>query len=662
MLNFVRYELQRSSDGANPIVIDFNPWWFTDRDHLASQFLEQFRSKLPRESKALLEVGNAMAEYSGYLSKLVAVSTGHLWIDVPMGWLLKLLRTKPKDVAKLKSEISKKLAEAGQRFVFIIDDLDRLTPDEIREVFKVTKALADFPNVVYVLSFDREVVVESLRRSLGVDGDIYLEKIVQAPFSLPSVDKLLLRQKLFSDLNTLLESRQDSKIDSGYWGNVYFDGLESYVVKPRDVVRIVNALSVTYPAVAGEVNTVDYIAIEFLRLFEPTLYATIRDNREMFVGTPDRGERGNGGPIRVFHEHWLEQLPAERRPAAKALVSRLFPRANAVWGGMHYGGEWNLTWRSELRICSSEMFDIYFQFGVPPSVLSQSEFDSFLGAAEDGDVAIAALRRASGVIRPDGHSKARDIVDRLREVGEKLPERTARKLLSAILELGDELLVPQDARGGFMGIPNQWRILFLVNVLLKPIQAADHRGLISGAIAGASDVGIAVAIVSYVERAHQKEERDQPLSQLDDEALLAMKEAVVTRLAALEPASLAKRDDFVPILLSWRDWESSAVIRSRFAAYVEDSNNLPDLLEKFLSVGMRQSVGDRVSRETYSLNPNSIAAIADLGELEPRVVELLKHADRLSERQRIACSRFLKGMERLHQGKDPAGIYFEDYD
>lgn len=96
-----------------------------------------------------------MAEYSGALSKAVALSTGTPWIDKPVNALLKLLKRKPKEVPQLKAEIAKLLQKSKRRVLFVIDDLDRLTPDEIREVFKVVKALADFPNVIYLLSFDK---------------------------------------------------------------------------------------------------------------------------------------------------------------------------------------------------------------------------------------------------------------------------------------------------------------------------------------------------------------------------------------------------------------------------------------------------------------------------------------------------------------------------
>ncbi len=307
LLNFAKHYLtQDSSDEI--VTIDFNPWWFNDKDHLATQFLSQFKSQLPHESEMLRGLGDLMAEYSGALGKVVAIGYGHPWLDKPIGFLLKLFKRKDKDVPKLKSEISAALLKAKQRFLFVIDDIDRLTPDEVRELFKVIKALADFPNVIYLLSFDRDVVAQSLSTSLKVDGGAYLEKIVQVPFSLPAIDPLRLRQKFIDELNVLFGQFPPKNFDQGYWTEVFSEGLEQFIDKPRSVVRIINVLSVTYPAVAGEVNPIDFIALEFLRVFEPFIYSTICTNKAMFTGKLIDTEDAARKRMRSFHDSWLEKV------------------------------------------------------------------------------------------------------------------------------------------------------------------------------------------------------------------------------------------------------------------------------------------------------------------------------------------------------------------
>ena len=42
--------------------------------------------------------------------------------------------------------------------VVILDDLDRLTAGEARDVFRLVQLTASFPNIVYVLAFDRHQI------------------------------------------------------------------------------------------------------------------------------------------------------------------------------------------------------------------------------------------------------------------------------------------------------------------------------------------------------------------------------------------------------------------------------------------------------------------------------------------------------------------------
>ena len=169
-------------------------------------------------------------------------------------------------------KISDLLLKTGKRILVVIDDIDRLTHDEMRQLFTVIKALADFPNIIYLLAFDREVAAHAISEQTGMPGEKYLEKIIQVPFELPPVDRLALQSTLLRKLDEILEGTPEGLFDSSYWANVYYDGLNILFKVPRDVVRFINTLSVTYPSVRGEVNPVDFIALEALRIFVPSLY------------------------------------------------------------------------------------------------------------------------------------------------------------------------------------------------------------------------------------------------------------------------------------------------------------------------------------------------------------------------------------------------------
>lgn len=84
----------------------------------------------------------------------------------------------------MKKTISSKMSKRKDKIVVFIDDLDRLDKEEIRMVMKLVRSVADFPNIIYVLCFDNEIVEHALDTDF-YDGHQYLQKIINIPISLP---------------------------------------------------------------------------------------------------------------------------------------------------------------------------------------------------------------------------------------------------------------------------------------------------------------------------------------------------------------------------------------------------------------------------------------------------------------------------------------------
>jgi predicted KAP-like P-loop ATPase len=658
LLNFVKHEITALAEEHRPIVIEFNPWWFEGQRNLAAQFLAQFSARLPQESVVLRQIGDVLAEYADAVGKILETTT-QLPLVGKLSFVLKLLKRKAKDVPTLKAEISKALRKSGQRFVFVVDDIDRLTPDEVREIFKVVKALADFPNVIYLLAFDRKTIVEALEAAHRTDGEAYLEKIVQAPFSLPAIDRTRLRTRLQEDLGRLVDRFPGKEIDRTHWANVYMDGLDPYIQKPRDIVRVLNALTVTYPAVAGEVDTVDFIAMEFLRLFDSSVYETIREHRELFTGHSNdpygSGRRDSG---KAFHEAWLAQVPQERREHVRALVKRLFPRLQSIWGNMGYGSAHESIWRNALRVCSPEIFDVYFQFGVADDGLSRREFDQLLIAAQSSPGGAAQiLAAAAAVRRPNGTSKARDYLDRIRDCDKELTPPISNVLVGVLATTGDILLSAQDEHAqGLLTMPNRWRILGVINHLLKHATPAGRLELTSNLIARGS-IALAGDSIETVDELRAKPENAEgwALAEVGDELLAQLKRTWTQRLRALNQNELLATPELPFVLLRWIRWDDPQEVVPRVRPLFDSDDTLPLILEKYLRFGTRHVSGDASVTRVPLLNPKDFEPFVDIVALEPRVESMLKRTD-LTVNQRLAGERYVWAMGQVRQGRDPSSM------
>jgi len=89
--------------------------------------------------------------------------------------------------------------------IVLIDDIDRLLPSEMVDIFRMVRSVGDLPNVHYVLAFRPQRGRESSEPTfVKTDGARYLEKIVR-------------RLSIFHDRPQLLSERFSKDACSEFW-------------------------------------------------------------------------------------------------------------------------------------------------------------------------------------------------------------------------------------------------------------------------------------------------------------------------------------------------------------------------------------------------------------------------------------------------------------
>ncbi|RLC07336.1 MAG: NTPase, partial [Deltaproteobacteria bacterium] len=297
VINFVLHFIEKADKSEIPlVVVRFNPWWFSGREQLLHQFFTQFRAALGEAdvSDDLQKVGNKLDLFANILAPLTFIPTVGTSAEVVRQVVKSVsastkaaAETLNKDVHKLRVTIDSLLRKQHSRILVVIDDIDRLPAEEIRQLFQVVKAVADFPKTIYLLAFDRRVVSDALDTLQSSSGESYVEKIVQCPFDLPSSDRVSLRRLLFEQIDEIMKGTPEELIDTVEFGNLYWDGIDSFIKTPRDVKRYINILRPTYPILIGDVHSVDFLGIQALRLFAPEMYHFVATNKEEIAGTEE---------------------------------------------------------------------------------------------------------------------------------------------------------------------------------------------------------------------------------------------------------------------------------------------------------------------------------------------------------------------------------------
>lgn len=188
------------ADGAQ--VVDFNPWMFSGIDRLVDAFFAEISSEI-KVLPQLSEAGKHLEEYGELLSGLGWIPVVGPWAErarLAMRLVGGGLKTSKGGTAARRKQVERALAKLTKPLIIVLDDIDRLTTQEIRQVFQLVRLTASFPNVVYVLAFDRHRVEQALGED-GVPGRAYLEKILQLAVDLPIVSGEVLQSQIFEALD-----------------------------------------------------------------------------------------------------------------------------------------------------------------------------------------------------------------------------------------------------------------------------------------------------------------------------------------------------------------------------------------------------------------------------------------------------------------------------
>lgn len=273
-------------------IIKFNPWLHSTYHQLVEQFFDELIKEFTNSRDNSLR--DILKRYKFKVNELellkkIAGSVSLLY-DSKAGTSLENIFTyssEEENLASLKKKIDEQFV--NQKVVCIIDDLDRLSREEIAEMFKLIKIMADFKNMVYLVAFDKDFVAEALKIDYG--GERYIEKIINVPLKVPSIDYIELKDCLIKHFKRI---SREYKISLDFTRlNQFLDfqhnqygkrcGILYFFKNMRDIVRFVNILEFNLELVNGEVNYVDFIVITAIQVFYSEVYDKIKLNEFLLI-------------------------------------------------------------------------------------------------------------------------------------------------------------------------------------------------------------------------------------------------------------------------------------------------------------------------------------------------------------------------------------------
>lgn len=429
ILNLTEQRLKQNPQSIE--IIKFNPWGYSESDDLLTPFINQISAQLSKNKKnkkllhlikkynevlKLFPTKESIAKTWSYILLLVDVFGINLfnkfpdfipklkyWVLFGLALLAVLLFFSEtvfnfisfrwhdkKTLSELKSNINDKLL-SSKKMVVIIDDIDRLSSQEMRQIFRIVKNNADFKNTIYILSFDREVVEKVISVDNKLDGKLYIEKIVNVEYDITEPPYSILRKYLLLQLENLIELLDDNEKkcfseDNEKWSYI-FNQISKNITTIREIKRYVNLMAFKLNQFINntslEINLIDYFAIEFIRFKFPDYHTFIHNNKTYFLSVKGSVSYNLGVPD-SDNDNWFKESISRYNKEEQICLSEitvwLFPACryavDSYYKIMAHGvnvGEYD----RKKYICSNTFFNIYFEHlpAIDDNSVSQYDID-----------------------------------------------------------------------------------------------------------------------------------------------------------------------------------------------------------------------------------------------------------------------------------------------
>lgn len=263
-LNLLKLNLKKVSD---VIVVDFNARSSANVNCIQMDFLSILATTLSPFHTGMKSV------MKDYMEALSVLADGTSW-----GKFLGLIHIK--DATDSRARLQDGIEKINKKIVVFIDDLDRLTCEEILEVLKLITKNAAFLNTVFITAYDKDYINCILEKNLYVPqkqnfSDKYFSMEIALPEGNQQIRSTLLLKELtkLSQKGVITACKENDFQQSFMTISMY---VERYLQSLRDVKRFLNTFCASYLPIQHEVYFEDVLMISLLRFARKELYDLIK--------------------------------------------------------------------------------------------------------------------------------------------------------------------------------------------------------------------------------------------------------------------------------------------------------------------------------------------------------------------------------------------------
>ena len=476
LLNMVLEIVEKADD--NIVILRFNPWLCSDSKQLTTQFFKQMSTAIKLKKTIASKTWELIDQYADVFEAASLIPVVGTFLSIGSKVLTKRAKKQieqpANDLQDIKNKIIEKMREEDLKIIVSIDDIDRLSEEEIIAVFQLVKALADFPKTIYILAFDYDIVVKALGKIQHGDGKEYLEKVIQVPFEIPAPNMVSIHEAFLSKLNTLLGDISEDRLDKATWAGLFHYGLKGYIKSMRDVIRYTNVFSLKYELLKNETDIVDLLGLTCLQVFEPTIYSQLPNYKNILCGpissySYERQKAEESEIEKTINVLTVNGEITENIDRVKKILGILFPKVQSVIE-VTFGMGRNYAHRKFLvnnNIAVPACFDRYFSLSLESEAIPTSVIKKLIYEVNEADF-------IEGVEQIYQEGKIIRFLDEIEAYANKgasvtIPSERAA-LLFKLLVCHWGTFETEDK--GTLSIPFQWKLLNCIDPLLDSMESS----------------------------------------------------------------------------------------------------------------------------------------------------------------------------------------------
>lgn len=461
IVNMMLEEIEKiQKEQESLLIIHFEPWNFSNTDQLLEQFFVRLTNVFHNsKDEKMKKIGDALEKYSDAFEIVKPIPYVGEILSLLGENGTKLLGKKlkkgndEKDILKQKENVIDLLGKEEKRVLIVIDDIDRLSNEKIRQVFQLITSVAKFPNTTYLLVFDKEIVVKALEKVQEGSGEEYLEKIIQMPIQIPNIHKNEFRQVLLGRLDAIIKSFEGVMLEETHWANMFETCVEPMIKNLRDINRLCNVIQFKLSALVSEVEFSDMLVISLIEIVYPSIYKWIMENKEILTGKNDlsvilQKNKSQEEQYKFYLSEISKVLEKDKKKYEQKecekiqnIICQLFPYFGQKVGKITEMYNLDLL-RKNNRISHPEKFERYFNLNIEYigvrtaeivyaiQRMTKEELISFILRLDKNKLSYEFLQEIKASIQTIESDRAKIIIDALFECVSDLDMVTNKSLLA----------------------------------------------------------------------------------------------------------------------------------------------------------------------------------------------------------------------------------------